>query len=215
MRGEGGGFAATAPFPSDRSGRRERAYHALSVIRRALVWTLCLPIVAGGSLWAHELAYRVAGAGDEGAHLHGYLDRAPLALGILVAAALVAAVGHALGGAGGAAPDRRVFALLPPLGFTVQEHAERWLQDGGLPLTAAAEPTFLLGALLQIPFALAALLVARLLLGAVEALSEALAGAQPRTAVAPLVLVHPHGAILPRVAAAARGWGERGPPPGR
>jgi hypothetical protein len=73
-----------------------------------------------------------------------------------------------------------LFAVVPPLAFGVQEHLERALQ--GEPTAGAAlEPTFVLGLVLQVPFALLAYLLARLLLGAV-ALAARLVAATPRLA---------------------------------
>jgi hypothetical protein len=106
------------------------------------------------------------------------------------------------------------FAALPLLGFALQEHLERLFHDGAFPVGAALEPTFALGLALQLPFALAALVVARVLLGAARELGRALAtlaaaGPRPR----PLRSDFPAPvADRPRVATAALGYGERGPP---
>ena len=55
-----------------------------------------------------------------------------------------------------------LLGVLPLVGFAVQEHLERLLHDGPLWATAL-EPVFLLGLLLQLPFALGAALLARAL----------------------------------------------------
>jgi hypothetical protein len=122
----------------------------------------------GGWAAAHGLAYRIVIPGEEErrhaleAAGHGYLDPASL-----VSLSLTLVV---LGLAGGVLRGRDVipapwvFALLPPLAFGLQEHLERLLHDGHFPYAAALEPTFGVGLLLQLPFALAALLFARALL---------------------------------------------------
>jgi hypothetical protein len=99
------------------------------------------------------------------------------------------------------------------IGFVVQEHLERAVTDGAFPLHLVTEPRFLLGLALQVPFALCALLVAAALLRAAVRLARAL-----RTATAPRPLAGWDGAVLfpcldvPRRAALAAGYSERGPP---
>jgi hypothetical protein len=80
------------------------------------------------------------------------------------------------------------------------------------PWDAATQPTFVVGLLLQLPFAAAAYLLARLLLRAVRSLGRlfsatrrvrVLASAQPRP---------PVRLVVPRVPVLALGYGSRGPP---
>jgi hypothetical protein len=94
----------------------------------------------------------------------------------------------------------------------VQELVEHGVHAGGSPLGAALEPTFLVGLLLQLPFALAALLVARALLALGGAIRRLL-GATPRLALPGLAPAPVGIPELPRIAALALGYGERGPPP--
>ena len=54
-----------------------------------------------------------------------------------------------------------MFAALPMLGFTLQELLERWLSGAGFPWWMVLQPTFRVGLALQIPFAIAAFLIAR------------------------------------------------------
>jgi hypothetical protein len=152
-------------------------------------WLPSLGLTAAGSLAAHEFAYRLAEPDPERRHHlleetgHGYFD--PKLFGsLLVALVLVGFAGRVLaGGHRAVAPPLWFFALAPALGFACQEHAEHALThslSAGTPL----EPIFLVGLALQLPFALAALLVARALLAAADALALRL-GSPPRFAFAP------------------------------
>jgi len=130
-------------------------------VQRTLVaWLVALPAAAGGVLAAHGAAYALAGAGARPSH--GYLPVAEaavcalLALG-LAAATLAARAGHL------ARPPAVAFALVPPLAFVLQEAAER-------EFAAPLELVVVLGLALQLPFALLAYLVARVLLRVAEAL---------------------------------------------
>ena len=185
--------------------------------RFRLTWLLSLSLMGGGSLCAHGLAYRIAvpdPAFTKGAH--SYLAAAPAFLALCLTVSLAALVGFAVAGARGErlqpAPAW-VFALLPPLGFALQEHLERLLHDGSFPLLAALEPTFLVGLLLQLPFALAALAAARALTGFVETLGKTLRELRPRhLRRSPPALRPVAEPALPRLRALAAGWAERGPP---
>ena len=123
-------------------------------------WLVSLPFMAAGCLAAHSLAYHLVSVREE---RHGYLAFAPLVLGLLGALAVAGVVVR------GRSFSPLACAALPPLAFVVQEHAER------LELVVA-EPAFLVGFALQLPFALAALVAARAFLGAAERVLEAFAG---------------------------------------
>jgi hypothetical protein len=101
--------------------------------------------------------------------------------------------------------------LLPPAAFFAQEFVERLVHTGHASWTIALQPAFLLGLALQLPFALAALLVAWMLDRAARAIGQALSAAPaPRFS---LFVPAPVGvAAAPRVAGLARGYGERAPP---
>jgi hypothetical protein len=191
--------------------------------RIGIAWVLAASLAALGSLWAHELTYRLVAPSDSAYTSllaqtgHGYLDHAPLLVGILLGAVALSLIRACFDGARGRSPARVPgwrFAALPLLGFALQEHLERLFHDGAFPVGAALEPTFALGLALQLPFALAALVVARVLLGAARELGRALAthaAAAPRPR--PLRSAFPAPvADRPRVATAALGYGERGPP---
>jgi hypothetical protein len=120
-------------------------------VNRTRVWLVVSPVLAGGVLVAHSLAYRLTGTPTD--PFHSYLEHVPQILLLLTLAGL------ALGGVGRGlhAPPAAAFPIL-----------ERIVHGAGVPLLFAT-PAFLVGLLLQIPFALAAWALARWLLGAVRA----------------------------------------------
>lgn len=190
--------------------------------RLRLTWLLTVPIMAIGSLAGHTLAYRlVAPDAHAREHLleqsgHGYLRYAPLFLALcasLVLVALALRAAAAFGRRAGPRAPAWAFALLPPLGFVAQELLERFVHSGHLHLAAAVEPTFLVGLCLQVPFALAALLIARLLLGFADSAGRAFAAfPRPRLRGARTLFLTAPVAAPPRIPALALGYGERGPP---
>jgi hypothetical protein len=188
-----------------------------------IAWLVTLPVAIAGTQVAHALAYRLvtpeAGerAHELGATGHGYLAYLPLALAVgavLVVLALAKEVGHVVAGRGGVGlrPRAWSFAVLAPAVFCCQELFERLVHDGGFPWDAALTPSFLVGMLLQLPFALAAYGLARLLLRVARTLGRLLAGSfRPRRVSTAL----PRPALclaVPRVPALALGYGSRGPP---
>jgi len=182
-----------------------------------LAWLLSLGLAAAGVLAAHGLAYRVAEphAGRR-EHLleqtgHGYLD-AGLLVSLVVSLVLVGFAGRMLAGGRAERPPLWLFALAPPVGFAVQEHAERFLASDAAALHTVFEPTFLVGLLLQLPFALVALLAARTLLAAADALALAL-GAPPRLRLAPdACLALPGTYRAPGAPTLVGARGQRAPP---
>ena len=182
-------------------------------------WLLSLPLAGAGWLSAHQLAYRLVPPPDaHAAHLeraaHGYLPETPLFVAFALSAvvAALAVLATAVLGRPRSRPPALVFALLPPLGFVVQEAVERVLT--GEPLTTLAlEPVFLVGLLLQLPFAVAALAVARFLLEVSHELGRRLADALRQTWRAPRASRSwPGSPDLPPVSALAGGHAQRGPP---
>lgn len=191
---------------------------------RRFVWLLSLPLAAIGWIAGHSLAYVLVAphAGHREQLLsetgHGYLGVAP----VLVACAitvLVAGLALAIGdGVRGRAPARVAVwpvALVPPLGFAVQEHLERVIESNAVSLGVALEPTFLVGMALQLPLAAAALLLAHAVLAFGNALGRrvAVGGAPwPRTwPDPPLVPVMPERAPA-RPPILADGHRQRAPP---
>jgi len=198
---------------------------ATRVKRRSLVWLLSVPLMLGGTEAAHQLAFRLAypGGWERAQALqesgHGYFSWLPVVGGIGAALAFSALVVHgrhaATGGRPTDAPRLSRFAALPLLAFAVQEHLEQLVHTGTIT-GVAAQPTFMLGLLLQLPFAAAAYLLARSLLRAARRVGVALTRTKARRR-RPLLPVRfrlaPGLEVLPlRAAALAGGHAERGPP---
>jgi hypothetical protein len=124
------------------------------VARRALTWTLTLPLVGASVLVGHALAYALTGTAP--GSMHDYLGHAPQVLAVLAVVGLL-----------GLAIDQRAerlattpFAGLGVAVFAVQEHLERVAHTGDVPLLLG-DRTFLVGLLLQIPVGLVSLWIAR------------------------------------------------------
>ncbi len=144
-----------------------------STMRRVLAGLSSLGLAVVGSQVAHSLAYRlVAPEADLRAHLladtgHAYLRLAPLGLAVVsvvVVMALLAEARSVRTRVSASQPRLWVFAIVAPATFVCQEVFERLLHDGVFPLAVVTERTFVIGVALQLPFALLAWLVARLLL---------------------------------------------------
>jgi hypothetical protein len=194
-----------------------------SVPRRPrLAWLLAFALTVAGWLTAHELAYRLAiphpharsaALAETG---HEYLAYGSFAAVLCLIFALVCTAGLVTRPRSQQPPSRRlliVFVLLPPLAFALQEHLERLLTTGELPHAAALEPTFLVGILLQLPFALAAFLAARVFVTFARALARRLGSAR-RTKLVSVELSWPpvSDGHRPRLSVLALGRGERAPP---
>jgi hypothetical protein len=183
---------------------------------------VAVSLMVGGSLAAHSLAYRLVYPEAEvrvrilSASGHGYMGYAPLLLGIIAAVVAVGfgfAVVESTRRRGPRPVPAWAFALLPLLGFTAQEFLERWLAGSNFPWWMVMQPTFRVGLLLQLPFALLAYGIARLLLRAARAVGAVLS-ARPLTValLRAIVPVRPLLVCLPALPSLARGWSERGPP---
>ena len=193
-----------------------------SRMRRHLPWLLALPVMAAGSLAAHSLSYLFvsARASEHGGEVSertssgdaGYLV---LFLGILAATALVAGAARLLLGRRcrrGIEVSPWCFFVLPPLGFALQEFAERLLHAEVFPFHAALEPRFLLGLVFQLPFGLLALLIARVLLRVVVRLARSLARTNRPRVHTTVSWSSLETCDLPRIPAIALGYPQRGPP---
>jgi hypothetical protein len=191
------------------------------VQRRRLAWLSALPLAAAGSAAAHSLAYRIVEPDPavrsellEGSG-HAYLAYLPLFLAGCLALLGAALVGHAVAGfrrRPATAAAVWPLALVPPLAFALQEHLERFLVQDHLPLLAALEPTFVVGLVLQVPFAVAAILLARALGGMAETIGRALASPPRPRSSRPPTTVAPGAAVLPRLPLLATRQAGRGPP---
>lgn len=193
------------------------------VVRRLTAWTVVVPMMLAGVIAAHSLAYSLVYPEAEvrwqvlALTGHGYLGYTPVALGIIGAVVLIGLLSAVADSARGRRP-RPVpawgFALLPLIGFTVQEFTERWLAGSTFPWWMVLQPTFRVGLLLQLPFGLLAYLAARLLLRTAQAIGAVM---RPPLTVS-FVRAAAQGLLsslsisVPRLGIQCCGWGLRGPP---
>jgi hypothetical protein len=169
-------------------------------VRRALLWVLIVPFAAVSVLLGHATAYSLTGTPAD--TFHGYLDHAPQVIAVL---ALVGLVGLAY------ESRARSLSVIPvaataAVGFACQEHLERLLHTGELPLLLTS-PTFWLGLALQLPFAAIVWLVARRL---ARTLASAERSGPPRLAILPLTT--PPARLYTPAAISAGAVPGRGPP---
>lgn len=143
-------------------------------MKRGRIWLVVLPLLIVGSELAHSVLGRLAPASYQGAELFDRtVGRSLLPPLLSLAAALVIGGLAIRAGTGrGCRISRRVIAGLPLVVFAIQEHLEYALGHGHLSLTLAAHPAFAIGLALQLPFAVAAYLAARLLLVLAAAIAE-------------------------------------------
>ena len=134
-----------------------------AMARRMLAWLLVTPLAAVGVLAAHAVAYAVTGS-DPGPE-HDYLGHVPQVVGLFATLALL---GLALQERSLRPRSARWFAPIAPLGFVCQEHLERLAHTGELPWLLTT-PTFLVGLALQLPVAVACVLLVRRVTGTLEA----------------------------------------------
>lgn len=173
-----------------------------------------------GLIAGHLLAYRLAYS-DTHARAdalarsgHAYFGLVPLALWVSLGVLLA---GLALQTAAGFRGESRrplsspLIVLLPPIAFVTQEFVERILHTGQVPWTVVVQPAFLLGLAFQLPFALAALLIAWALDSAARAIGRALREL-PQPAFQICVPEPVRVVAVPRTVGLARGYGERAPP---
>ena len=199
--------------------RAAGARRTLREMRRRLPWLLVVPLMVAGSLGAHVAAGLFAG-GPRGEHVSEVAERSSsgaaghwvVVLG-LVAALAIAAGWSLFRGRLRSDVSVGIFFWLPLLAFSSQELAERVLRAEAAPFSAAFEPRFLVGLALQIPFGLAASLLARLLVRVARGIVRALARRPVIAFSRRLALVLPAvGWLPPRIPALALGYTQRGPP---
>jgi hypothetical protein len=180
--------------------------------RRAAAWLLSAPLMVLGSLVAHVLAYRLvypeasvrlsALLASGHSYMVGYADFWPLVFGAVGGVELVGVSWVVIGGVA----RRRyspvpawAFGLVPPVGFALQEFLERWMAGVSFPWQMVLERTFRIGLLLQVPFAFAAFVFARLLLRVAEQIAHVFcpttklqrSDAVPRLSVRPMWMLRP------------------------
>jgi hypothetical protein len=143
---------------------------------------------------------------------HGWLEYAPLIVGLCSVAVLLAFAAAVLGRERGRNVQLKLIAAIPPLTFVAQELLERYLHDGTIAWGFLLSMPFVLGLAAQVPFALLAASIAFALGKAAERLSSVLrSGKRPRIAALdfgrlPAAVDLPHRPVL------ARGFAGRGPP---
>ena len=187
---------------------------------------VAIPLAVVSWLGAHCLAYRLVAPGAEhqmemhAEHGHAWLGYGP-ALTLwgltVVLGGLVLCVSEGLRGNRLARPPVWPFALLPPAGFVLQEYGERLIASGSIPAGLVVEPVFLVGLALQVPFALAALLLTRALYALGFGLGHALAAGVPAVGRPlhhgpPSMQLWPASATLVSPSVLALGHGQRAPP---
>jgi hypothetical protein len=188
-----------------------------------LAWLLALVLTVAGWISAHEVAYRLAlphphaSGSDLVAARHTYLAYASLLVVLCLFVAVLCTAGLVLRPHGRRPPSGRLllpFVLLPPVGFALQEVIESLL-TGGPPVEAALESTFLVGILIQVPFAFVALVVARLSFAVAHTIARRGKDlGRPKLLAFDLSLPLAAQVWPPRLPALAFGCGERGPPAG-
>ena len=190
---------------------------------RRLPWLVGVPLIASGAFAARAATYVCvppAGGetGNEAAeHLRGGGQgiQWPLVLGVVAALVAVAAVGQAvakLKGRRGWSLSSWTFFWLPPLAFLGQEIVERLLHsEPGFGLQALTRIG--VGLALQLPFALAALLVAHVCLAGARRIARAFGHSSLLSRVKPATLPLPRGrSARPPRTLLALGHPQRGPP---
>jgi hypothetical protein len=177
------------------------SWHDPRDVRRLVAWILVTPVAAAGVLAAHALAYRVTGTRP--GPMHEYLAHVPQ---VVVVLASIALLGLAVQERSLSRFSARWVAPLAPLGFACQEHVERLVHDGHVPLLVSS-PTFLVGVALQVPVALACVALVRCVVGTATVVGRSRAP-RPGGAWLPLSGSAP---LLPRAGRPRRATG-RGPP---
>lgn len=181
-----------------------------------LAWVASLALMTVGGVVAHAAAYRLVAPEMHGHHHGGGLAHLRFCVALcatVVLLALAASFAARLGSIRSLGPPLWLFALLPPVGFAVQEHLERLFHTGSVPYAASLETVFLVGIVLQLPFALTAYLAARALVRLAFAVVERLRAAY-RPRLVSLSLTIPVSLRLPalRGLALSGALGGRAPP---
>jgi hypothetical protein len=151
------------------------------MLLRVRVWLVVFPVLVAGSEVAHSLvdlfaprAYLGAEVFDPDSGRDGLvLPLAGLGVGLVVAALASGLTGRLRGRPELARTPGRLVAMTPLLLFLVQEHVEYAVGHGRVFLLVL-RPAFLLGLLLQVPFAVAAWFAAALLLRLTAAIARRL-----------------------------------------
>jgi hypothetical protein len=135
---------------------------------RVAAWSVSLPIALVGIEAAHAAANRLFGSPEGPGELFATSSSGAGLLPIVAAfgaGMLLLGLGSRVFAARGRGRERMAlpFAYLPPVVFVALELAEGLLHGGRVPLGTLHEPTFVVGLLLQLPFAAAGYACARAL----------------------------------------------------
>jgi hypothetical protein len=180
-----------------------------------------VPLALAGVLGAHAIANALFGPPEGQAELLASHASGAAVLPVLVGTAVaVVLLGLGLRVAGWWSTPRSAravavrFACLPPLAFVLLESCEGFVHRGTVPFGEAVDPTFLAGLALQLPFAFAAYVVARLLLQAGDRVRSLLFG-EPSVPVRLTRTVRPlHTDVRSPSSASASSTRGRAPPVG-
>jgi hypothetical protein len=189
--------------------------------RGTWMWVVAAALMVAGSLGAH-LVGDLIGASPDGDHAeaarsggHVLAGAAPLFAGVVIVLVVAAVFGLV---AMRIAPSARrtlpwLVWMLPIAGLLIQEALER-VTFAELPgFTAAHDPSTVTGMLVQVPFALVLVWLARRLVIAARAVVHRFARRmQHRLRRGPPRWRAPASVRLPRIASVALGYSQRGPP---
>jgi hypothetical protein len=162
-------------------------------MRKGTAWLVSFPIALVGMLAAHAVANAAVGspegAGEVFASAASGAELVPVLAALAAGAILLGVIGRVAGRWCLTAGGRSLalsFALLPPLGFVLLELGEKFADSG----VGAAHPThgatFLVGLALQLPFAVAGYLAARVLLRLSDGVRALIARRRPLPFARPL-----------------------------
>jgi hypothetical protein len=174
-------------------------------MRKGTAWLVSFPIALVGMLAAHAVANAAAGspggAGEVFASATSGAELVPVLAALAAGAILLGLIGRVAGRWCLTAGGRSLalsFALLPPLGFVLLELGEQFAHSGGVGGDLPRHPTFLFGLALQLPFALAGYLAARVLLRLSDGVRALIARRRPLRFARPLAaLRRPYDAPPP------------------
>jgi hypothetical protein len=192
-------------------------------VRTRTVWSLTIPALILGETFGHAFVVRIFDPnGDRHALLartaEDYLTYLYAAIAICFTLALAALVRRAFASFHGrtarSLPSWQL-AGIPAVAFIAQEHLESFLHNGELNWLTFAEPTVLLGAVMQLPCGLLALWLVRTLIRAADGLGHALSHCRNERRLRnqpELVICHGRQDDPLRLLALTRGLAERAPP---
>ncbi len=191
------------------------ALSRITAMPRLRLWLVVVPLAVAATQAGTALLDRFAGESYEGAELFSPGNASSVLLPPAVAFAVALLLGALLLLVRSPAPGRAVplwsFACLPLVLFAVQEHVEWALGHHDAPIALVLHPMFAVGIAVQLPFALLAYGVARLLVGAAAAIGERRARRTAPARRLPCVS-RPAGEAPLRTLVAAAGRSTRGPP---